>query len=84
VRSTYLNDLQVWDMALDKADNIYIGGLGVSREFVLRNSLQTYLGGISNADNAVMMFACGGSYADLFDIDGRSTERTGRAASGCR
>ena len=75
--STYLNGLTVWDVAIDKADNVYIGGLGVSKEFVLKNSLQGYLGGgINAADHAVMMFAHDGKtliYSTL--IGGRGNEQ---------
>ena len=56
--STYLNNLRVWDIVVDKADNVYFGGLGVSQEFVLKNSLQ---GGRGNEQGVRLAVAADGS-----------------------
>jgi uncharacterized protein (TIGR03437 family) len=56
--SSYLNGVWPRSILIDKADNIYIGGVCESPEFVLKDSLQGYLGGgILQSDHAVMKFA---------------------------
>ncbi|MFN0103387.1 MAG: IPT/TIG domain-containing protein [Bryobacteraceae bacterium] len=58
--SSYLNGMSARDLLIDKLGNIYVGGLGMSPEFVLKDSLQGYLGGgILQSDHAVMKFAPG-------------------------